>query len=206
MKSLVKSSINFAHENVEGGEVTPAAETGFTNLFEHSVEEALNQETEGWSIEEGEPDLWKQSSHLMMSCLCAFNFRAFATIHFNHDKPTHHYVTNLIGHGGGEESVDELVNGFFLERTNLVVGFVKRELGKKYLHLGVSAPDILSRDAIKHHQTLNHSLNIFLAASHLGSGINFPCGLYLSPYGVLDYSYSREHDHEELDTGSLEFF
>ena len=206
MQSLAKSSTSFTRKNAEDGRVTSAAKTGFTRLFRHAVEEGLHQEVEGWSIPLGEPDLWQQCSHLMMSCLCTFDFRAFITVHFNHDKVTHQYVSDIIGHSRGRETISQLVNGFFLERTNVISGFLKRELTNQYLHLGVSAPDILSRNAIKHHQHLHHSFNIFLAASHLGSGINFPCGFYLSPFGVLDYAYAEQSNTEKVETGSFEFF
>jgi len=129
-------------------------------------------------------------------------FRILVCMHFNLDDR----LVQLVTSGLNEKSTNlekSKIYDYLSEVGNVFCGALKRELQKAVPSLGMSTPNILSKDSLKYVDSLKVDIE-GKSVINSDSGVLFYASYYLSAYGDLDYTSSMVE--ESVDSGELELF
>ena len=131
-------------------------------------------------------------------------FRIIVLVHFTNNESSRSFVSDALKIGQNGMSDLQLYD-FLGELGNSFCGALKRDLGKTVPHLGMSTPNVLSKDCLKYMQSLkiDHEMH---ASAEVDGNILFCASAYLSADQALHYEIKSNHEQEETDSGELEFF
>jgi hypothetical protein len=186
--------------------ISPRAKTGFENLLHRCLEESLRTEAHAaWQLEPGaEPDDIKVQRFMMLT-VSSYDFRLMVLLHFSCDEASMKYVADSLKLGAAELPLTRYYD-FIAEVGNNFCGAFKRELGHYFPHLGMSTPNQLGRESLKHVKSwpIDHEIHI---KAHSEEGAEFCGSLYVSSFGELDFDLVQQSKSEEIvEMGALELF
>lgn len=130
--------------------------------------------------------------HLLVLTIASFRFRLLTVFHVDADGELARYFAD------DERAFAEA----FGEVGNLCCGAMNRELGRHFVHTGMSTPYLLERACADY----LHELSPAHLAQHrirIGERLTLHATLCLSAYGDIDFC---AEDAAAEETGALEFF
>ncbi len=98
-----------------------------------------------------------QGDFFSMLTVSSVDFRIIYNLHYSLNKPTRNAIREQV-----PESETELVyDDYILEYSNLYCGVFKRKLNATIALLGMSTPDLMESNCIKHFLDANSDYNLF---------------------------------------------
>ncbi len=140
--------------------------------------------------------------HAIVLTISSHLFRILVCIHFTLDDK----LKQMVSAGLNEKSINlekSKIYDYLCEVGNVFCGAMKRELQKAVPSLGMSTPNILSKESLKYVDTLKIDIEGKSVVTN-GSTPLFYGSYYMSAYGDLDYKSSLVD--ESVDSGELELF
>jgi hypothetical protein len=143
-------------------------------------------------------------------CLIALNissyaFRIVALFDFSMDAATKAHFARIMKRGDETLEGQALLDAFG-EFTNMICGEVNRGLSTRFRHVGLSTPFVLENTCLSHASMLNptHLRAIEVAVN---DAVHFKIVLCVcvGSESPLDFDIERT-EHQEIETGELEFF
>ena len=127
--------------------------------------------------------------------VASYVFRLLTIFHINDDPITTAYFTR----SGLNRSLDEA----FGEIGNLCCGAMNRELGKHFLHMGMSTPSMLDGKAFAFFRELDPGY-VSQHRIHINDTVSMHATLCLCVYAPIDFRVDKSAAQEA--TGELELF
>lgn len=186
--------------------ITPRAINGLDRLLASCLENSLK--TEGhtnWRLESTAEPGGSDLPNFIMLTVSSYDFQLLVLLHFSCDAASMGYVADAIKVAPAELELSRY-HDFLSEVGNTFCGAFKRELGHYFPHLGMSTPNLLSRESLKHLKewSIDHESHL---RAHDGDGVEFYGSLYVSTDGQLDFNFQESRKEEQVvDTGALELF
>lgn len=138
--------------------------------------------------------------HLLVLTISSYRFRLLTVFHVDADGAAGRYFV-------AADSGSELTAAFaeaFGEVGNLCCGTMNRELGKHFMHTGMSTPYLLERACAGYlHELKPAHLAQYRIA--INDGIALHATLCLCAYGAIDFRADPDAAEAE-ETGALELF
>ncbi len=186
--------------------ISQRAKSGFENLLHRCLEESLRTEAHSvWRMEPvAEPDDINAQRFFMLT-VSSYDFRLMVLLHFSSDEASTKYVADSLKLGSTELPLTRY-HDYLAEVGNNFCGAFKRELGQYFPHLGMSTPNQLGRESLKHVKSwpIDHDIHIKALSEE---GAEFYGSLYVSSFGELDFDLVLQPKSEEAaEMGALELF
>jgi len=186
--------------------VSQDARNGFDNLLNLCLLESLRTEDHSdWTLRSVTGDDEVVGKEVYMLTISSYDFRIFLIMHFNNDQKIRNYVASAIK-VAPENLNEQRLYDFLGEVGNAFCGVYKRELGKYFPHLGMSTPNRLSSDSLRHLESwkFDHSHHLKATA---GDDLKLFGSVYVSAYGDLDFRVKNNSSiNDDVQTGALELF
>jgi hypothetical protein len=133
--------------------------------------------------------------NMIVLTISSYLFRLLTIFHVNDDRATEDYFAK----SQPERDFHEV----FGEFGNLCVGAMNRDMGKHFLHLGMSTPYVLESPSLPF---LNELKPAYLARHQIGinNDVSLHATLCLSAYAPIDFRVDTDVVEEE--TGLIEMF
>lgn len=176
--------------------ITARAKTGFDQLVQAGLKSGL--QTAGGSPCAIEPaaglDKIKAKKVVLLT-VSSYLFRLVTAIYFRNDAATRAYF----GGASEQEFIDRVA-----ECGNICCGSLNRELSRYFPHVGMSTPNIIDRDCMRHADLLGGGL---LRHYTLGvaADLSLHASLCVSDYGLVDFQAAAVTE-PDLSTGELQLF
>ncbi|MBI5751107.1 MAG: hypothetical protein HZA59_03030 [Hydrogenophilales bacterium] len=186
--------------------ISQRAKTGFENLLHRCLEESLRTEVHpAWQMQPvAEPDDIRVQRFMMLT-LSSYDFRLMLLLHFSCEEASMKYVADSLTLGAAELPLSRYCD-YIAEIGNNFCGALKRELVQYFPHLGMSTPNQLGRESLKHVKSwpIDHDMHIKAQSEE---GAEFYGSLYVSSFGELDFDLVQQPKNEEsVEMGTLELF
>lgn len=186
--------------------ISQRAKTGFENLLQGCLEESLRtEEHPTWQMQPAAEPNDTGVLRFILLTVSSYDFRLMVLLHFSCDAASTKYVADRLKLGCAELPLTRYYD-FLAEIGNNFCGAFKRELGQYFPHLGMSTPNQLGRESLKHVKSwpIDHEVHI---KAHAEEGAEFYGSLYVSSFGELDFDLVRQTKTEEtVEMGALELF
>ena len=173
-------------------------------MFSQATEEILSHLIAGyqWDVNDINAEQGIRAKEFIVLTLCSYDFRLFVTIHFTCNTRSIEYVADAL-RVPSDQVTRERFFDYMGEFGNNLCGGLKRELGQIFSHLGMSTPDRLEERSFKYFSFLKyeHALNKAVTSN---TGIYLAFGLYVCPYGDLDFVMPQMV--ESTAKGEIELF
>jgi hypothetical protein len=194
--------------------ITERAKMSFDTIFPRCMEEALSSDAhQNWDIQAvSEKDI--TAKQFIMLTVSSYEFRLIVLFHFSSDATSRQYVLDVLNKYAKDNekvlSTDLTVSkyyDFLSELGNLMCGVLKREIFQFYPHLGLSTPNILTKDSQQYvnGSPIDHAIHMKASTD---DDIEFYGSIYVSSSGTLDFDPAAaiNKSAEVVDTGALELF
>lgn len=176
--------------------ITERARAGFDQLVQAGLRSGLRTAAGAPCMIEQAASLDKiKARKVVVLTVSSYLFRLVAAIYFRSDAATRAYFA-----GASEQE--------FLDRVaecgNICCGSLNRELSKYFPHVGMSTPNIIDRDCMRHAGLLGGGLlrHYKLDVAH---DVALHASLCVSDYGLVDFQADAVAE-EDLSTGELQLF
>lgn len=186
--------------------ITRRAIDGLDRLLTRCLENSLKTEGHSnWRLESiaAPPDVG--TPHFIMLTVSSYDFQLLVLLHFASDTVSKAYVADAIKVAPAELEVARYQD-FICEIGNTFCGAFKRELGQYFPYLGMSTPNLLERESLKHLRdwSIDHQSHL---KAQSGDGVAFYGSLYVTTDGELDFNFQEAaKEAQAVDTGALELF
>ncbi len=186
--------------------ISQRAKNGFEKLLHRCLEESLRTDAHpAWQMQPvTEPEDMKVQRFIMLT-VSSYDFRLMVLLHFSCDEVSTKYVADSLRLGSAELTMTRF-HDFLAEVGNNYCGTFKRELGQYFPHLGMSTPNQLGRESLKHVKSwpIDHEVHVKAQAEE---GAEFYGSLYVSSFGELDFDLVQQSENEaKEEMGALELF
>lgn len=185
--------------------ISQRAKNGLEHLLHRSLEESVRTELHtSWQLQlVAEPNETSAQRFIMLT-LSSYDFRMLVLLHFSTEEASVKYAADSL-----KLSVTEFpearYHDFLAELSNNFCGAFKRELCQYFPHLGMSTPNQLDWESLKHVKSWPVDHEIHIKANDEG-GAEFHGSLYVSSFGELDFEMTQQPTEEIEETGALELF
>lgn len=180
------------------------AKSSFDLLVQHALVKALSPEGEHGQakIIQELPRKPKEKKAVVLT-IASPEFRLVLALHVRLDSEGKRHFARLNRvepDEWGEQAFVDAVS----ECGNICVGTMNRELGRHFLHVGMSTPNLLEREALAYLEALGAGHRRLYQVT--GLGLDFYATLFVSAFVPLDFHAEVETAAEEADAGELEMF
>lgn len=186
--------------------ISERAKAGFNSMMTRSLEEALRNEAHPtWKIKASIKANDIPAPHGIMLTISSYGFRLIVVLYFSGSKASMRYVADTLRLGSGELAKSRY-DDYISEIGNNLCGVVKRELSAFFPHLGMSTPNRLDKDSLRHVRAwpIDHEAH---AKAQNEDGAEFYGSIFVSAFGDLDFDPQGETaGAEQVDSGALELF
>lgn len=186
--------------------ISQRAKTGFENILHRCLQESLRTEAHPtWQLQPVTEENVIGVQRFIMLTISSYDFRLVVLLHFSCNEASNRYVADSLRQASSELPLT-LYNDFLAEVGNTFCGAFKRELGHYVSHLGMSTPNQLDRESLKHVKSwpTDHDMHIHAQAE---AGAEFYGSLYVSSFGELDFEFIQQAKNEAIaEVGALELF
>ncbi len=90
------------------------------------------------------------------------------------------------------------------ECGNVCCGALNRELGRYFVNVGMSTPNLLDREALAYVEALGKGHRRLFQVN--GLSVDFYATLFVAPFAPIDFRAEMEAQPDEVDAGELEMF
>lgn len=140
-----------------------------------------------------------------MLTISSYDFRMFVMLHSTCSAPSMRYAADAL-----KMPQDQLTTAryydFLGELGNRFCGAFKRDLGYCFPHMGMSTPNRLRSESLKHIKTMSFAYETHVNAS-ANDEAGFYASLYVSFYGTREFRLDNlPKAEEQLEVGALELF
>jgi len=186
--------------------ISDRAKTGFNSILSRSLDEALRSEAHPtWKMRTSVKAADVTSPHGIMLTISSYGFRLIVVMHFSASKASVRYVADTLRVGSGELAKSRY-DDFVSEISNNFCGVVKRELSAHYPHLGMSTPNRLDKESLRHVNAWHIDHEAHVKAQN-DDGAEFYGSLFVSSFADMDFDpKSAAAEEEQVDAGALEMF
>lgn len=182
------------------------AKDALTKLLSGSLEEILKTETYStWALQTlTSPDQVVAPEFTMLT-ISSYDFRIFVLLHSSCSAPSMRYAANAL-----QMPLEQLTTpryyDFLGELGNRLCGAFKRDLGNCFPHMGMSTPNRMRNESLKHLKNLSLAHDIHISAKASEEAI-FCASLYVSMYGTRVFRLDNlPKAKKQIDAGALELF
>jgi hypothetical protein len=175
---------------------------GFVKCLDLSMTERFPQQ--GLTVKELSSVPEVEGDEAVVLTISSHLFRILIFLHYKNDEQLKKILLQALNEKQTNLEQSKVYD-YLCEVGNVFCGALKREVQKAVASLGMSTPNILSREAINYVQETRIDLQGFAGVSKQGSP-TFYASYYLSAYGDLEYSSDSTVIEDEVDSGELEFF
>ena len=178
--------------------ISEQAKEGLERIFERAIVANFRRDA-GDSVRVDAlpalPDGGKNENSMLVLTIVSYFFRLLTIFHVNNDKTTRDYFAGT----ATESKLGEVL----CEIGNLSCGAMNRELGKLFMHTGMSTPDLLQDQCFGFLDELKPS---FVSRHRIviNDAVFIDATLCLCAYSPIDFCVGKEEAPEE--TGLLELF
>ncbi len=127
--------------------------------------------------------------------ISSYRFRLLTMLHYSRNK-----LTNAYFNKAGDLA---MFDNNFGEYGNLCCGAMKRDIGRYFMHLGLSTPFTLDNKCMSYLSELKPA-HVIQYKIDINQGVGLHATLCLCAYGEIHFEVANE-DHQ-VDTGGLELF
>lgn len=186
--------------------ISQSAKYGLGNLLNRCLEDSLRTESHpSWQLQTVDEPCDAGVQRFIMLTVSSYDFRLLVLLHFASDDATARYVADSLKLGSAELPISQY-HDYLAEVSNNFCGAFKRELGPYFPHLGMSTPNQLGRESLKHVKSwpIDHELHI---KAQEADGATFYGSLYVASFGELDFELVQQVQSEDtVEVGALELF
>lgn len=185
--------------------ISDRAKTGFNSMLQRSLDETLKSEAHPtWTLKSAVKAVDILAPHGIMLTISSYSFRLIVVLHFSSSKASMRYVADTLRIGSGELAKARY-DDFVSEISNNFCGVIKRELSTYFPHLGMSTPNRLDKESLKHVKAwpIDHESHV---KAQNDDGAEFFGSLFVSSFGDLDFDPKSVAVEDEVDSGALEMF
>jgi len=146
------------------------------------------------------------TTEFTMLTVSSYDFRIFVILHSNDDTPTMQYASDALNVDLSQLSA-ATHRDFIGELGNRFCGAFKRHLGPCFPHMGMSTPNRLHNESLKHLKNLSFSYDTHVGACSGNGSARFYASLFISLYDKANFSLdSLSKAEEQVEVGALELF
>lgn len=131
-------------------------------------------------------------------------FRVFILLHFSKTPEMEQYVCNTLKLNANNIDEEKFYD-YLGELGNSFLGYVKRDIGRAVPSLGMSTPNLLSKDCLKYINVLQADFEAH-AIAELDDQPLIYASVYLVADDELNIQISKTKIEDEVDSGELEMF
>lgn len=145
-----------------------------------------------------------KEKHAVVLTIASYSARIVVAMYFKLDAQTRSHFERLNRAEPGSFDEQRLIDALN-ECGNICAGALNRSLGEVFPHIGMSTPNLLSREAMAYVEALGpcHSRHFELQ----GLGQPYFASLFVRSYAPLDFHVELpDADEAAADTGEMEMF
>lgn len=139
-----------------------------------------------------------------MMTISSFNFRLLFSLHYHLDEKTRQYFLSVFK-DSSEINSEEKLHEYILEYTNMNCGALKRNLSNAFPFLGMSTPEKMQSDCLKHSLGMDYDYHIFVQTPLSESSSLYFGLLFFGDKGLL-LEAPKEEEEEFTSEGEIELF
>lgn len=183
-----------------------SAKDSLTKLLTDSLEESLKTENySAWTLTTLINIEQVTAPEFTMLTISSYDFRIFVLLHSTCSAPSMRYAADAL-----KMPLEQLTTtryyDFLGELGNRFCGAFKRDLGGFFPHMGMSTPNRLRSESLKHLKNLSLAYDIHVSAQ-ASEETTFYASLYVSVYGDREFRMDKLNNTEEqVEVGALELF
>ncbi len=175
-------------------------------LLTSCLEESLKINAyEAWDVQILTNPEQVAGTEFTMLTISSYDFRIFVLLHSSCNKPSMRYAAEAL-RMPVEQLTTERYYDFLGELGNRFCGAFKRDLGNSFQHMGMSTPNRLRHESLKHIKSLSLAHDIHVSAQ-ANEDTAFWASIYVSIYGAREFRLETVSKVEEqTEGGALELF
>ncbi len=183
--------------------ITDRAKASFDRLLVSSLKSGMPVGGAGVSIESvATLDKIKEKKIVILT-VSSYLFRLMAILYFKPDATTRAWFNRNAAEGALELGDDEFYDRI-AECGNVCCGSLNRDLGKHFLHVGMSTPNILDKECMRYVDLLGCGLLNHYKVE-LDGGPTMYASLCVADFGAVDFHVEPTAE-EDVSVGELEMF
>lgn len=186
------------------GTISERARGAFDELLQRAWRSTLVPDGETASTEPvAELPAKMKEKHAIVLTIAGYAMRVVVALYFRLDADTraHFERLNRVEAGTMDE---QAFRDALAECGNICAGAFNRSLGGAFPHIGMSTPNLLSRESFAYVDALGKGYARHFKLSGLGQ--DYWASLYVVAYSDIDFAAEAAEDEAEVDTGELEMF
>lgn len=182
------------------------AKDALTKLLTGSLEETLKTEAySAWALQTLTSADQVVAPEFIMLTISSYDFRIFVLLHSSCSGPSMRYAADAL-HMPLEQLTTPRYYDFMGELGNRFCGAFKRDLSHCFPHMGMSTPNRLRSESLKHLKSLSLAYDIHISAK-ASEEATFCASLYVSVYGTREFRLDNlPKAKEQIEGGALELF
>ena len=183
-----------------------AAKDALAKLLADSLEESLKTDAyASWTLKTlTNPDQVVAPEFTMLT-ISSYDFRIFVLLHSSCSPASMRYAANALSMPL-EQLTTARYYDFLGELGNRFCGAFKRDLGYCFPHMGMSTPNRMRSESLKHLKNLSFAYDIHVSAQ-ASEEAAFSASLFVSVYGTREFRLDNLRKVEaQAETGALELF
>ena len=183
-----------------------AAKDALTKLLADSLEESLKTTSyASWTLQTVTNPDHVVAPEFTMLTISSYDFRIFVLLHSSCSPASMRYAADALSMPQDQLTTARYYD-FVGELGNRFCGAFKRDLGRCFPHMGMSTPNRLRSESLKHLKNLAFANDIHVSAQ-ADEQATFSASLFVSIYGAREFRLDNLRKVEEqVEVGSLELF
>lgn len=186
--------------------VPQAAKQALASMLSHCLEEALKTENyAAWAVQAQANPEENAAQEFTMLTISSYDFRMFVLLHASCNTPSMRYAADAL-RIPQEQLTTARYYDFLGELGNRFCGAFKRDLGNSFPHMGMSTPNRMRGESLKHIKSLSFAYDTHINA-RADDATHFSASLYASFYGTREVRLDNlPKVKEQSEVGALELF
>ncbi len=182
------------------------AKDSLAKLLADSLEESLKTDSyASWTLQPLTNPEQVAAPEFTMLTISSYDFRIFVLLHSTCSAPSLRYAADAL-----RMPLEQLTTAryydFLGELGNRFCGAFKRDLGSCFPHMGMSTPNRLRKESLKHLKSLSFSYDTHVSAQ-ANEETTFCASLFVSVYSTREFRLDKLQKVEEpVEAGALELF
>jgi len=186
--------------------IPQAAKNALVSMLTRCLEESLRTDAYStWTLQAVNNPEQIGAQEFTMLTISSYDFRMFVLLHSSCSAPSMRYASDALGMSH-EQITPMRYYDFLGELGNRFCGAFKRDLGNCFPHMGMSTPNRMRSESLKHLKNLSFAYDTHVnARAH--NEANFCASLYVSFYGKREFRVDDVPKVEaQAEIGALELF
>lgn len=188
-----------------GSAIPESAKSTLATMLNRCLEECLRSDGyASWTLQPVESTDEITAEEFNMLTISSYDFRMFVLLHSSRSAPALRYAADAL-----QLSQDQITPSryydFLGELGNRFCGAFKRDLGASFPYTGMSTPNRLLRESLKHLKNITHACDMHVRA-RADDATCFYASLYVSSYSAAEFRIDLPKLEEHTESGELELF